>query len=226
MKVLRTIQIRLGKKYHSLSFGVPTTNEELEEMFCLRYKVYVLENRYGDKKNFPEEKEYDTYDIKKKCKYFIAILDGKIVGAARLILTDLLPVEKDYFKFQKPPAIKKIPRRKIMEVSRVISRPHKFIHPRHLIILGLFDSILKFCFNNDIQAAYAVIEQPLKEKLEKLKFPFYLIENLRIRQSSLTKKFPRYFSKKNKLYLIYFFRNEVDKYLRKIMNNELLKIDR
>jgi hypothetical protein len=171
--------------------------------------------------SFAEKKEYDQYDQENKCKYFIAVLDGKMVGTARLVVDKHLPVEKDYFEFSEPLEMKKIPRNKRVEVSRLISRPHKFVFPRHFIILGLFDVIIQFSFEHDIRAGYAVIERPFQQKLEKLKFPFRSINNFQIKHSPLTKKFPGYFTNKNNLSLIYFFRDEVHQYIKKIINNRI-----
>jgi len=201
MKILRIIKTKFNKEDHSLEFGIALSEKELEEMFRLRYKVYVSELGYGNEKFFSEEKEYDEYDSGGKCVYFLAALDKEIIGTARLVLDDPLPVEKDYFLFQEPLVIKGIPKNKIAEVSRVISRPSKFLFPRHFVILGLFDSMLQYCLENDIEVGYAAIEEPFKLKLEKLKIPFYLIENFSVKKSALTERFPGYFDQQiNKLY--------------------------
>ena len=220
MKVLRRIKTTSKGEEYSLSFGIPDTDEELKEMFRLRYKVYVSETGYGQKEFFPEEKEYDEYDLKKKCQYFLATLGKKVVGTSRLVITTPLPVKKDYLEFQEPQAMKKIPCNQVVEVSRLISRPHKFVFPRFLIMLGLFDSMLQFSRNNNFRAGYAVIDQPLMNKLKKIKFPFYSIEDFRIKKSSLTQKFPGYFSSRNKLYLIYFFGDEAERYIQRILDNK------
>jgi len=223
MKVLKTIKYKQKKRLSCLRFGIPMTEEEFNEMFRLRYRVYVVEKKYGDKKIFQEKKERDVYDLEEKCKYFIATLDGRMVGTVRLVFSDPLPIRKDYFDFEEPSEIKEIPKDKIAEVSRMISRPHKFIFPRHFITLGLFDILLQFSEENDVRGGYAVIEESLKKKLEKLKIPFHSVKNFKPKKSSLTEEFSGYFDGAVKnLCIIYFLRDKLSNRVSSIMNNKLI----
>jgi len=220
MKTLCRIKFKLKNENYSVDFGTPTTPEEFEEMFKLRYEVYIKEKGYGNQSYFPEEKEHDKYDIEKKCYYAIAKFDEKVIGTARLVKNDSLPLEEEYFSFNEPESVKKISRKYWAELSRLISRP-PFIFPPYLIMIGLFYTLLRYGFKYDLKIGFAVITKDLKEKIQKLGIPFYEINEYSAKSSDITRKFQGYF-KKRKLSLIYFFRDEISKYLNEVIKNKLI----
>ncbi len=71
-----------------------TSNEELRDVYKMRYKVYCLEKGYEPRDKYPdglESDEYDRYSV-----HFIAYLKSQPVGTVRLILQNPLgfPVER------------------------------------------------------------------------------------------------------------------------------------
>ncbi|HOY08965.1 MAG TPA: PEP-CTERM/exosortase system-associated acyltransferase [Candidatus Omnitrophota bacterium] len=67
----------------------------MDQIYRLRYEVYVSEFGYVDSKHYPDGLEYDRYD--QQAQHFAAIdPDGDVVGAVRLILPGelALPLEE------------------------------------------------------------------------------------------------------------------------------------
>lgn len=118
MRILKEIQLKLNNKDKIIFFGIPDNQQEMDEMHKLRYKVYS-ERNYIDKNCFKDEKEKDEYD-ENKSYHFIAKIDDRIIGTARLITDHYLPTEKDCFKFNEPKKLKKVPRENRAEISRLI----------------------------------------------------------------------------------------------------------
>src|SRR5208283_1875438 len=61
-----------------------TSQEELNDVFKLRYRVYCLERGYENADDYPEgieSDEYDPYSV-----HFIAYVESAPVGTVRLIL--------------------------------------------------------------------------------------------------------------------------------------------
>jgi N-acyl-L-homoserine lactone synthetase len=220
MKTLCRIKFKLKDGNYFVDFGIPTTPEEFEEMFKLRYEVYIKEKGYGNQNYFPEEKEYDKYDVEKKCYYAIATFNKKVIGTARLVRNNSLPLEEEYFSLNEPESVKKIPRKYWAELSRLISKP-PFAFPPYLIMMGLFYTLLRYGFKYDLRIGFAVITEDLRKKIQKLRIPFYEIREYSSKTSEITQKFQGYFQRR-KLSLIYFFRDEINKYLNDVIKKKLI----
>ncbi len=65
---------------------VATTPEELNEAYRVRYKVYCLEERYFDPRNYRGELEIDVFDDRSQQTILTYQPTGAIVGGARLVL--------------------------------------------------------------------------------------------------------------------------------------------
>jgi N-acyl-L-homoserine lactone synthetase len=227
MKTYKEIYFNLpgGKKDYKLIFGQPNSKKELDQMFELRYQVY-LKHDYIHKEMFPKKREKDIYDEQGKCTYFIAKLgNGMVVGSLRLIRDYFLPTEKECFKFKEPEEITKIPRNQRVEISRLVARPCKINGdhhlPRHLVLLGLLRVALDFSLENDIKGGYSFIKQSLGKKLRKLGIPFHLIKNY---QQIYNKKILwKYFNQKeDPVFPVYFLRDEINDYFEKLFNSRLI----
>lgn len=220
MRIFKEISLKLGGENKVIYFGMPTTQKEIDGIFKLRYEVYSKRG-YTDKSLFPNQKERDEYDNTNKSSYFMAVIDNKIIGSARLIKDFFLPTEK-CFKFKEPEEIKKIPREKRGEVSRLIVRSYsvqnKFL-PSHLVLLGIIEDIFQFASEKDLRGGYSFIKKSLREKIEKLRMPFRFIEPFT--QTYSQKHLWGYFNDPNDpVFPIYYLREEQEEYLAKIFNNK------
>lgn len=224
MKILNTLKLKIDKKEKEIFFGLAETNQELEEMFRLRYQVYSARD-YIDADLFPECLEKDVCDAENKCVYFIAKIDDKIIGTVRLIRDYYLPTEKECFDFKEPQDMAKISRTQRAEIGRLIVIPHKIngqYLPRHLGMLFLMDALLKYATQNNILGGYAFIKSKLEKKLVKIKIPFHII-------NPHTQIYPqngviyKYFNQKDDPVVpIYFINGEVQKRLDEILGNKLM----
>jgi N-acyl-L-homoserine lactone synthetase len=227
MQTLKELQLKVNGENKVICFGIPDNPNEIEEMHKLRYNVYSSRN-YIDPKRFPDGIEKDQYDINKKCVYFIAKIDNKIIGTIRLIKDYFLPTEKECFKFEEPEDIKKIQRENRAELGRLIVIPYNdtnnatFYIPRNLITLFLINCLVEYGLQNNIHGGYAFIKNDFRVKLEKLKIPIHLIKQY-------TQIYPRngilygYFNQSNnKVIPMYFITLEFKQYIDKVINRYIM----
>lgn len=224
MDILKEIHLKTKEGNNIIYFGIINNDQELQEMFRLRYEVYSRMG-YISKESFPENIEKDEYDEEKKCDYIIAKFKNRIVGSVRVINDYFLPTEKDCFKFEEPLEMKKIPRDKRGEISRLIVKHNESLPP-FLLLLGIFDSILKIASEKDKKGGYSFIKESLRKKLAKIGIPFRII-----------RPFTQIYSKKHlwgyfhnptdPVVPIYYLRDEAKEFLDKIFNNKKIfkKID-
>jgi N-acyl-L-homoserine lactone synthetase len=222
MKTQFKIRLKLEGEEKTIYFGMPDNQQELDEMYRLRYRVYRTRNYIMPN---DEEKDIDKYDIDGFCKYFIAQIDNRVLGSARLIIREYLPTEKDCFRFNEPELIKEIPRDKRGEIGRLIVEKYKenVFLPRHLVMTGIFSAIVSYCQEVDIMGGYSFIKDSLRKKLKKLNFPFNIIEPFeQIYNQELLKA---YFNDPNdKVWPVFYIRDDVSNYLsQKIFNDKFFK---
>lgn len=220
MKILNELSLKIDKKKKTIYFGMPDSEKEIKEMFNLRYLVYKSKN-YLKNKLTVNLSDKDIYDLEKKCFYFIATLDDKIIGTVRLIKTDPLPTESECFNFKEPLQMGKISRIQRAELSRLISIPYdvdKYL-PRNIVLLFLMKSVFDFCLKNNISGGYSFITKKLYIKIKKLKVPFHLINNYVLIYSKDGLLSPYFSQKDNPIYPIYFLINEFDHYLKEVFEN-------
>ena len=173
MKVLRTLKLYNKGVEESILFGEVDSDEELHETYKLRYSVYS-DRGYIDPTRFPDGMEYDDYDTCKKCRYFVAVLNTKIIGYIRLIIDDPLPTEK-IFTFSEPEKLKGIDRNKRCEFGRFViippSKSNGGYLPRGLVRLFLYDVIAGICIKENLLGGYSFIKSSLEKKMKKMKMP-------------------------------------------------------
>lgn len=201
----------------TISFGSPDTLEEKDEMYKLRYAVY-LKRGYINANNFEEKKDIDLFDKKGDCDYFIAKMDNVIIGSARVIKGSPLPIE-EYFNFNTPDKIKNITPDNKLELSRLVishnlgeDRPQ-----RHIILLFLIYLISLYAEKNKYEVSYAFIKGSLFKKLTKLRFPMNRI-NFKEFNYPTTGVLYKYFNQKEDPVVPFFFtltevRDYTDKHL-------------
>jgi len=223
MKIINELNLKIGKDKKIIYFGIPDNAEELNKMFSLRYDVYK-NNKYFNPsiKYGPIDK--DEYDLENKCFYFIAKIDGKIIGTIRAIKDNILPIESYCFKFEEPDAIKIIPRNERVELGRLVVVPpgEKQYLPRNIVLLFLIKSAVNFLQEKNINGGYAFVTKKLYNKLSKLKVPFCSIEKYTqiYPQSGLL--YPYFNKKDNPIYPIFYLRKDLEKYFSKIFNKKKL----
>lgn len=219
MRILKEIHLKTKSDGNIIYFGTADNEQELQEIFKQRYEVYSKMG-YISKDLFPDGIEKDEYDERKKCDYFVAEFNNQIIGSARLIKDYYLPTEKDCFKFKEPPRIKEIPRDKRGEISRlIVTRPQNESLPPYLIILGIFDSILKVAFEQDKRGGYSFIKESLRKKLEKIRIPFHIIKPY-IQIYSKKHLFSYFNNSVDTVTPIYYLRDEAREYLDRIFYNK------
>jgi len=226
MKVLKEIHLKTKGDDNIIYFGIADTTQELQEIFKQRYEVYSKMN-YISKDLFPERIEKDEYDEAGKCDYFVAKFNNQIIGSARVIKDYYLPTEKDCFKFEEPLKMKEIPRDKRGEISRlIVTREDNKSLPPYLIILGIFDCIVKIALEQDKIGGYSFIKESLRQKLKKIGIPFYAIRPYT--QIYAKKHLFGYFHNSADLVVpVYYLRDEAKEYLDRVFHNKKIfkKID-
>ena len=215
-----------NKKKVMLECGLATTEEEKEEMFRLRYKIYVERNKYISKESIPgEQKEIDNYDKDGHCLYFIAKIDKEIIGTVRVIRKDPLPIQKNYYEFEEPVQLKDfLPAQKI-ELGRLISTGHyqDAPLPRHIVMVSLFWAVTIFAGQNNIAGGYGAIKQKILFKLKFLKFPLYLIANYKLIFSvGNDDPLDNFFNPNDPVIPIYFLREELEKFFNIFFGSQIL----
>lgn len=224
MEKLNSITLESGLK---IDFGIPSTQEESEQMFALRHEVYVEEKEYIPKDAVTSNLERDKWDLNGKCIYFIATIEGRIAGTSRIIKSDPLPTECDYYSFTEPEEIALLPRDSRAEIGRIISRPSLATDrrvPRHIIMLGLFYTMAQYGSRHGIEGGYGSIKNSALTKIEKLGIPIQRIKNYSLQYDPTVSTDPlkNFFSDSDKVVLIYFMTGKVLKYLNLLFNSKWL----
>lgn len=232
MRIFKKILLKVEKQDKTIFFGMPDRKEELKEMFKLRYRVYVKKERYIPKGKYKDKEEIDEYDRSEKCSYFIAKIDNRIIGTARIIRLSPLPIEKEYFRFEVPKEMRGIPRDKLIEIGRLISVKYseKTYLPRHIVLIGLFAAMMEFGLQNDIRGGFGAIKDKVKRRLEAINTPVHAIENVELIYNPHKSHDPlsNFFNDpRNPVHAVYYLRDELKQYIDSLFNNKFLfkKID-
>lgn len=121
-----------------LTFQKVDKEEDLKQVYRLRYQIYCLEKGYESKEKYPDATEMDEYDV--YSIHFVAKVHDEAVGTVRLILNNPLgfPAEKycktDITAFR-------IKKEQTVEISRfAVSNSLATIlqFDRTLVLFGLF----------------------------------------------------------------------------------------
>lgn len=198
-------------------FGMPENNDEISEMSNLRYEVYKSKGYLSEH----DKNDLDEYD--NMATYFIAKWRGVVIGSLRLIKNNPLPTVKDCFNFNEPIVISQLNPESLREISRlVVSKKNvRKDVPRHIVMLGLFQAVIKYCLENNISGGYGFIKNKLKNKFDKINFPINYIDEFEQKYTS-DGVLDKYFSDPNdSVWPIYYLTSEVKEYLDKVFNNKL-----
>lgn len=222
MKVLTKIIVPINEINHTIDFGIPESEEERQEMFRLRYKIYVEKKKYIPAELCENGVDIDDYDRAGVCTYFLARINDKIVGTLRTIKMDPLPIFKSYFKFDENERMRSVLSESKIEIGRLISTgsfDEKFL-PRHLIPLGLFRAVVQFSAENSIVGGYGAIKLYIYKKLQLIKFPIHLIDKYTvIYDMNCQDPLKNFFNNPNDPVIpVFFLRDEIDIYLKKLFH--------
>jgi len=224
MKVLNKLILNKKNNPHAILFGIPTTEEELKEMFESRFNIYKNKN-YIEPEKLKENLDLDDYDKQNKCTYFIAKINEKIIGSARVIKDYPLPTQL-YFEFEEPQKMKEVPNELKVEISRLVVAPYKINNltylPRHIVMLMLFETMAKYAKEKNYKAGYAFIKLKLFYKLKNLKVPFYLIENYKQRYPEDGILYKYFNNPDDPVLPIYYFLEDIERYFNKLFSFKLL----
>ncbi|MDP2705464.1 MAG: GNAT family N-acyltransferase [bacterium] len=224
MKIYKKLKLAIKEGEKEVIFGETETVDELKQVYEFRFKEYSRKG-YIIPSQFPDNQESDEYDKSRKCKYFVAIVDNKIIGTVRLIITDPLPTESVYH-FIEPVEMLKIPRDRRGELGRLIivplDREKKIYLPRGLVLLMMLDMLADYGTRNNIQGGYAFIKKSLEQKMKLLRFPFNPIKKFEYIDLA-TNTIRNYFHQPNDPALpIFYLTVDFKKYISKIIYNPWL----
>lgn len=192
MKVLYRATFRDKEKEHTIYFGIPENKSELGQMFSLRYESY-LEHGYIEPND--SQVDIDEYDNLDNTYYIIAILNGEIVGTARLIKSQPLPTIGDCYTFKEPSEITGVEPSKLGEISRLIARyPLSPRMPVHTILFGILNALSSLAEIYSVEAGYCFVKKTLYDIFSTVNVVVHKIEP--------------YQQKYNKTYLLKYFQSE------------------
>lgn len=224
MIILRELELIVNSEKKAITFGQPNTEEELEEILKLRYKIYS-ERGYINPNDYKDGKEYDEYDKNNQCAYFIARIDNKIIGTIRLIKSTPLPTEKD-FTFETPTEIAQIPRKNLGELGRFIIIPldkekGNYL-PRGIVMLLMISSLIDYGVANSIEGGYSFIKKSLEKKMKNFGFPIHKIKDYKLQIGKANVLYRYYTQPENPVIPIFFLTKEFKKSIDKIIAKKWL----
>jgi len=226
MKTLLTIDFKWqeNEKHRCVFFGILDTSEERQKMHALRYQIYS-EHDYIYAEDYPDKIEKDDLDRDGKCQYIIAKFEDNIIGSARIIKDDYLPIERECFAFKEPVAIANIPRSSRVEIGRLVAsyRPTKNNNyiPRHLIMIGILKSIFLLTKEMNAKGGYAFIKKSAFNKLQYIGMPVKRIHPYK--QIYRGRILEKYFNKKNDpVYPAYFIEKDIEFFFKKLFENGII----
>ncbi len=225
MQKVTSISTKVRGERVVINFGIASTKKEREEVFKLRYKIYVEKKKYIPAELISGNLEEDVYDKKGYSTHFMAKIGKELVGTLRLISSDPLPIFKGYFSFKEPTELKSLAAKQKIEVGRLISLgtyQGEFL-PRHLVMLGLFDCLEKYCSRNGIKGGYGAMKKYIVDKLSKLSFPLHEIKNYKdIYNPKAPDPLKNFFNDpEDPVIPVYFTGVEARRYLDKILKQSL-----
>ena len=156
------------------TFTQAQSNQDLDEVFRLRYQIYCLERGFEEGANHPDRRETDEFDA--HSIHFLARDEsGVAVGTSRLVKDSALglPLESQW---NISSALPGVPRSKCIEVSRMsvskeLKRPDAE-SAQGEISLGLMRACYWHAKKEDLTHWCAAVERPWWLVLRRLGFNF------------------------------------------------------
>ena len=112
--------------------------------------------------------EYDGTSV-----YFGTYGNGALLAAARLIDSEKLPTESDYYQFEMPRKLSPCPRVLVREVSRLtaIKRPGDNPLPRHFVSTTMISALIDYGFKASLCGGVSTIKRSFMRLFERLDLP-------------------------------------------------------
>jgi N-acyl-L-homoserine lactone synthetase len=223
MQILRELKLGTSQEGKTVFFGIPDTEEELGEMFRLRYEVHAAMGEL-DSLKCPGRIYRDECDSSGTSLYCIAKLNNEIIGAVRLTIKGELLTEK-FFQFNKPKELSDFSDNEIGEVYwlsvRSLTKSGDFIS-WYMTALFLCYCLTDIAAANGIKAAYSFYRKSWYFKLARIKVPVHEF-------APSGKNFPAqgppavYFKKKyDPVVPLHVFTGETQTHLEKLLANRFL----
>lgn len=219
MKRLSRLHLTFDNRLRTIEFGIPEGKKELDEMFALRQSVYSSK-RYLHDRFLKNKFDTDAYDRKNQCIYFIAKLEGQIVGTVRFIVSDPLPTE-NFFKFTPPGFMANLRNDQKVELSRLVIVKHAELGylPRNIVLLYFIYTLVDYQREMGVVGGYAFLKKGIRTKLRRLRVPVHLVKKYEQRYPD-DGMLQNYFNEKyDKVIPMYFRVTEISDYIKKIVNN-------
>jgi hypothetical protein len=216
MKIITKFTIR-NHENTEIKFGIPTTEEEKDEMFRFRYESYI-EHKYIEPRPEYNNRDIDEYDNRDNTYYIIAKIDDSVVGCCRIIKDDVLPTRKYCYEFDEPVDIAKISIDKRGEVSRLIARyPVEKILPPHIILIGILYVSLRIADMYNVEGGYGFVTEYLFRTLKKVRIRAYEINphKLIYNQGYMNGYF---YDQNNRIIPIYYKTKEIQSDVERVMS--------
>jgi hypothetical protein len=127
------LRIRCGREL--IRFGRPVGEAGLNEMYALRYRVYLHPGHIAESAS---KLDIDDDDTAGRCDYFSAASSRGIAATIRAIRGTPMPAQHDDH-FTPPACIAGYDPARLLESGRLVSRPtdHGLQVARHLLLLAL-----------------------------------------------------------------------------------------
>ncbi len=158
-----------------LTFKKIETEEELLEVYKLRFKVYCQERGFEPETSYPDERMQDEYDA--HSLHFIAMVGNEPVGTSRVVLNNSVgfPIEKFC---SITASVQKLKKEQMLEVSRLavskeILRSNGY--GRRGVVLGLIREMVLQTKKSGMIFYYAAMTKSLHKLLHKCGILFFQV---------------------------------------------------
>jgi N-acyl-L-homoserine lactone synthetase len=222
------IQNTLDIDGHKIYFGLVTTENEIQEVYRLRFDVYSARG-YINKDKYSEKLESDEYDDGRSI-YFIAKINEKTIGCIRVIRDSVLPTQK-IFKFDTPKEFQNLndstPKDSCLcELGRfVIIPPDKnngFYLPRGIVMMFMFKSMVEYAMEHNICGGYAFVKKSLENKMDKFNMPIHKIKYDSWFYPKDGVLFNYFNQQEDPVHPIYFMINEFKEYVEHVVHRKMM----
>ncbi|MFA6908706.1 MAG: GNAT family N-acyltransferase [Patescibacteria group bacterium] len=153
--------------FKKFSFYISSHEEELQELYKIRYEVYCQEYSYIPKEKTKNNLEFDNWDAH-STHFIIRDLNNEISATVRLILNSSinLPIQK-HFKFNV--STNNIDFNQAAEISRfIVIKKYR----KHHLMFVLMKGIYLFVKEKHIENVFSVMDDKLFPLLLKIGVPF------------------------------------------------------
>lgn len=164
----------IQSKKDTISFGLPSTYEEYQQMMELRHQVYYEELNYS-LQNKKTDKDY--FDEKGVAHYVIAKIEDTVVGTVRVIIDQAPPMVK-FYTIKDRNIVSRLHKEPVADIGRLISRAYQrgFTDvPRGIVSFGLLLALTEVIEQKGIKLGCGSIKPYVYKKLKHMGIPIMKI---------------------------------------------------